>query len=125
MMECLSQRFVTTRKPHRCWGCMQEFPVGSRMEAVVSVDDCISRVYWCQQCHDYVQALEYWQCEDGFSFGEIGKVMARRKHWYRITIDECVLCGRSHKDKERMYTPKPEDPHKRRVINQSACNTHF
>ena len=78
-MECLSQRFVKIRKPHKCWGCTVEFPAGSRMEAVVSVDDVIFCTYWCQQCHDYVQTMEYWQCEDGFAFGEIGEQIKEDK----------------------------------------------
>ncbi len=49
----------------------------------------------------------------------------KRKHWYRLTITECVLCGAQDKEKEKMYTPKPDDPYKRLIFKQTACSQHF
>ncbi len=31
------------------------------------------------------------------------------KHWYRIYIGECPVCGRDKSYKERVYGEKPED----------------
>lgn len=36
-----------------------------------------------------------------------------KKHWYRITIADCPVCGRGHGGRERVYGEKPTDPNKR------------
>lgn len=46
-------------------------------------------------------------------------------HWYRIHIDECVLCGAGGEHWERMFTPKPTDPAERYDYRQRACGVHF
>jgi hypothetical protein len=46
-------------------------------------------------------------------------------HWYLIHTEECVLCGRGSTWRERMFTPKPEDPADRYSFTQYACDTHF
>jgi hypothetical protein len=60
---------------------------------------------------------------------EIGKVkpakVATVKYWYKFYISECVLCGSGYTEKERMYTPKPEDPRERYEYHQTACQSHF
>lgn len=54
------------------------------------------------------------------------KTKKRRPHWYRIYLDECVLCGRDEGYRERVYGKKPRDPSKRYVqLPQSACGGHF
>jgi hypothetical protein len=49
----------------------------------------------------------------------------KHKYWYHITYEECVLCGRSHTYRERMYTEKPDDYTKRTEFVQYACDEHF
>lgn len=31
-----------------------------------------------------------------------------KPYWYKFTICECPLCGKTTSFKQRMYTPKPE-----------------
>lgn len=47
------------------------------------------------------------------------------KYWYYISYEECVLCGRYHEYRTRMYTPKPEDPEDRHCYSQFVCGEHF
>ena len=50
-MTNLSGGIVTTRKPHKCWGCAQDIPVGGKVESSVSVDmGKAIRTYWCDVC---------------------------------------------------------------------------
>jgi len=47
-----------------------------------------------------------------------------KKHWYFITYYICTVCGRSDPDRERRYTPRPEDPEDRYgepVITYCGC----
>jgi len=37
------------------------------------------------------------------------------KHWYRIFVGECPVCGRDSGYKERIYGKRPTDPLKRYV----------
>ena len=49
-----------------------------------------------------------------------------RRHWYRIHVSECELCGRDSGYRERVYGRKPKDPKKRFVYEpQWACSDHF
>lgn len=34
------------------------------------------------------------------------------KHWYRIHITECPVCGGGYTERERVYGEKPVDPYK-------------
>ena len=50
-MDILLQKYVTTRKPHECWGCGRKFQKGSSLQYVKAVDNgVISGVYWCEVC---------------------------------------------------------------------------
>lgn len=49
----------------------------------------------------------------------------QRRHWYRIHMDACVLCGRGDTVRERVYGPKPKDPTKRYIYTDYACGDHF
>ena len=51
MAYCISNKCVTTRKPHHCWGCNRKFPAGTRLTAKVCADGgVIYTVYWCEVC---------------------------------------------------------------------------
>jgi hypothetical protein len=47
----------------------------------------------------------------------------QQKHWYKITREECVLCGHSDEYRQRVYGEKPQDyiPD----FKQTACGCHF
>lgn len=75
-MEHLTSKFVKTRKPHECWGCGLLFPAGTTMKYIVTVDQGeFGSSYWCDDCREYVQSLDYYETQDGFAFGEIGDRM--------------------------------------------------
>lgn len=46
-------------------------------------------------------------------------------HWYYISRDECVLCGRSSEYRERRFTPRPEAFWDRHEDKEYACSGHF
>jgi hypothetical protein len=49
----------------------------------------------------------------------------KRKYWYFIYYEECVLCGRNEEFRERRYTPRPEKYEDRHEFSQYACDVHF
>ena len=71
-MTQLTLKTVKIRKPHKCWGCTKEYPVGTKMNYSVAVDQGeFSYSYWCEECNDFLSTLESWQTEDGFFFGDL------------------------------------------------------
>lgn len=52
-MTAIAERRVTTRKPHRCFGCDQLYPAGTSMECVTWRDsDGIRSFHWCDVCRE-------------------------------------------------------------------------
>jgi len=45
----------------------------------------------------------------------------KKKYWYKIYIEECVVCGKQDKYKERQYSEKPKDPQKIINFTQNIC----
>lgn len=53
MCQNISQKRVKTRKPHRCFGCMRQVPIGTMIQRTVSAEDGrASSAYWCDICCD-------------------------------------------------------------------------
>ena len=48
---------VTTRKPHRCFGCSREFPAGTKMEYRIWIDDRWMHEYFCGTCLEVEKEL--------------------------------------------------------------------
>ena len=70
-MDQLTLKVVKIRKPHNCWGCTKEFPIGTEMTNSVTVDQGeFSSTYWCEECVEIMNDLEDWN-DDGFLFGEL------------------------------------------------------
>jgi len=46
---------------------------------------------------------------------------SKTKYWYRIDIDQCVLCGYEHHMKHRVYNEHEKGTH----VRDYACATHF
>jgi hypothetical protein len=72
-MQILSERWVTTAKPHHCWGCTREYPTKTKMGYIVSVDGGkLSGVYWCKICEDFLsdnyKDIDF---ESGFDYGDL------------------------------------------------------
>lgn len=62
MSHILSHGTVTTRKSQRCFGCLEDFPKGSRTVRSVQVDDGIFAMYNCPLCDTLMGMLS----ESGF-----------------------------------------------------------
>ena len=76
MLSIISEQKVKTRKPHHCWGCTKEYPIGTEMERVTSVDGGeITSVYWCNTCNDFLrtdkEARDNCFCGDWFGYGDL------------------------------------------------------
>lgn len=73
MCDVISTATVKTRKPHRCWGCTKLYPVGTKMDRIVSKDAGeIGTAYWCDECNKTLQTDEFWRGEDCFMYGALG-----------------------------------------------------
>lgn len=63
---------VTTRKPHKCWGCAREFPAGSSIRYNTRiVGDCWFSWYWCDVCDSLWRELAWDGYDGGCDFGEM------------------------------------------------------
>ncbi|MDD5701599.1 MAG: hypothetical protein PHU23_06055 [Dehalococcoidales bacterium] len=70
-MKNISENMVKTRKPHHCWGCTTEYPIGTEMLRVTT-EDCgkLSSVYWCKICDKYLQDHRNdFYFDQGFEYG--------------------------------------------------------
>ena len=58
---------VTTRKPHKCYGCLKEIPKGTPtyMQVAKTDDGSLGNSYFCNVCKDYCQNKE---CRECFEF---------------------------------------------------------
>jgi hypothetical protein len=58
------------RKPHRCFGCGKEYPVGTEMVNSAYADGgTVSSCYWCKTCQEYMR--RYFEYGDETGYGEI------------------------------------------------------
>ena len=54
MSDIISQKSVTTHKPHTCQGCAIQYPAGTKMDTVSFSDmGKIHTHYWCEACNEY------------------------------------------------------------------------
>jgi hypothetical protein len=63
---------VKTRKPHNCWGCCKEIPVGSIVSRTTTFDNGTAMTaYWCPVC-DAVMVIvgDDWG-DQGYAYGDI------------------------------------------------------
>ncbi len=72
MADFSTSKFVTTRKPHQCWGCGEAFPAGTRMDYTTGVfcGDFYSS-YYCEDCHDWLAHADPEYFQDGIGFGDV------------------------------------------------------
>ena len=69
-MDVLTSKTVTTRKPHRCFGCATSYPKKTQMAYMVAVDQgTFHASYLCMTCEAVVR--EDWDEADTFSMGEV------------------------------------------------------
>lgn len=69
-MEIISHKLVRTRKPHCCWGCSQEFPIGSMLWNCISKEEKIESTYWCESCQELIEQ-DVKPLDEGYYFGEL------------------------------------------------------
>jgi hypothetical protein len=50
---------------------------------------------------------------------------AHRPHWYFISAEQCVLCGREYVERERRYGKRPKKWADRHEYSEFACTSHF
>lgn len=76
MTTTTTAKLVTTRKPHRCWGCWHMFPAGNEMTHLTTfAPEGIGHDYTCQHCQGWIDAnTDNWDQADWESMlpGEIG-----------------------------------------------------
>ena len=71
-MDQLTNKQVKTRKPHNCWGCAREYPAGTEMQLVESVDQGeFYRAYWCKECLSLFAYIPTYMDDDGWAYGEL------------------------------------------------------
>lgn len=85
-MECLSSKWIKTRKPHRCWGCWHVYPPKTQMLVTVTVDGGdILRSYLCPYCE---KQTEQWDSADFESVGEGEIGYWKNDSWHSIGDDD-------------------------------------
>lgn len=69
MIDILRYNFVTTRKPHVCFGCGRKFNPPSNMIAVACLDGGrFESYYLCETCDTIASNMEY---GDEFGFSDL------------------------------------------------------
>jgi hypothetical protein len=56
---------------------------------------------------------------------KIDKRKGKGKYWYFIRYRECVEGDSSYEERERRYTPKPDDWTMRHEYSQYFCGNHY
>ena len=65
----LRYKYVTTRKPHICFGCGREFKPPVKMISAVSADGGTAQSYYlCKTCDTIVSHMRW---DDEYGFGEL------------------------------------------------------
>lgn len=72
MSELLRQDTVKTRKPHRCWGCLDTIPVGTMTRVDVSIDmGQVFSCYFCEICDKFDYENHPTYDDEGLCKGEM------------------------------------------------------
>ena len=60
MCQRIAYKLVTTRKPHRCFGCEEQYPKGSRLHAqTMRGDGKVYTLHLCDRCNVASQQYRY------------------------------------------------------------------
>lgn len=68
----LSDKIVTTKKPHLCHGCGKRYSAGNSMQYTTGVNDGdFHSSYWCAPCREFINGPVFsWQDnDDGLDIG--------------------------------------------------------
>jgi flavoprotein len=71
MPEFIRDGIVKTRKPHKCHGCLEVIPKGTKVYSQTCVeDDRIYTIYMCDACLEYcgncTKCLDYGEAYEGY-----------------------------------------------------------
>ena len=70
-MGVIAFKKVKTRKPHKCWGCMIDIPIGIEVNRTTNIDGGnIGTAYWCPDCDNLWNKLSIYEQSGGFCYGE-------------------------------------------------------
>ena len=66
-MSVIDQKWVSTRKNHKCWGCGKDYLVRSEMNRITTIDSGdFMTTYWCRPCDGFYKEME--DVDDGIDF---------------------------------------------------------
>jgi hypothetical protein len=89
MDRIIRQEIRKIRKPHRCWGCAENFLPGTQMEYFFGIwDGEVSDSYWCLDCSRFLNAIYkhttiYSDPCEGIELGDIGD-FKKKPRYYEI-----------------------------------------
>ena len=70
-MKCVDEKYVKTRKAHKCFGCLRLLPMGTSMKYITNLsDDGFFSFYMCDICIEEVVAWPEWT-DDGINEGDV------------------------------------------------------
>lgn len=80
----MRESVVKTRKPHRCWGCLEIIPAGTRVWSETSAyDGTVGTIYMCDPCNAYWTSAAFRKRvkDEGWEYDEIeeGQIGVLRK----------------------------------------------
>lgn len=71
-----------TRKPHRCSGCLETIPAGSKATYHAWANGNFGYYYLCVVCQEYADKHDdYLDCDGMFADGDIGEARRERERW--------------------------------------------
>lgn len=99
MSTTLTYKEVTIRTPHKCWGCLREFSIGSKMNYWSCVDGSrINSGYSCKTCDEIQKIIIDPMYDDGIQQGEIASECAKGQ-----TPEELLAELKAQRTAERVY----------------------
>jgi len=68
----MNEKIVKIRKPRQCHGCLEKYPVGTKMEHGVHFGEGTAySVYFCLECVDMIKIIPRDFFQDGIFEGDI------------------------------------------------------
>ena len=83
MSNVIDQHIVKTRKPHRCFGCLEMIPAGANVDRSTIVDGAlIYTAYLCEDCVEFSETLpsDYWTDNGCYYEGDLA-IAKREEEW--------------------------------------------
>ncbi len=118
----LSHKIVTTRKKHKCWGCAKEYPKGSRLGVINSVDQGQFHVgYWCEICREYWD--KYMSGGDEIYVGELKDQDPEAWHRIKQALESEIVIDSSKVDLAPKKDHKTSCP--KQISEEYQCNCKY